>query len=96
MAGISRLGDISTGHGGYHPTPVIGASSNVITNGIGTARVGDQLAVHVKPKSPPHVPVISSGSGTVIVNGKSVARAGDPCGCGDSLSGSSGNVIAGG
>ena len=90
-----RLGDIGSNHGAWHPSPVISASGNVKTNGRGAARVGDALAPHVKPKSPPHGRSIAAGSSTVFINGKAAARVGDAISCGGKIATGSGNVFIG-
>lgn len=95
MSSVSRIGDMTAGHG-FHPTPADSGSGNVVVNGIPVVRVGDTCSSHTKPDSPPHVPVLSGGSGSVLVNGKPVVRIGDPTGCGDSMAGGSSNTTKGG
>ena len=46
MPGVVRLGDICTGHGCFPPRSNVSASGNVIVNGLGAHRVGDNWASH--------------------------------------------------
>lgn len=91
----SRLGDPSTGHGCFPPTKSVSASSNVIINGKGALRSGDNYQPH-NCKSSTHTPVQMEGSGTVIINGKKCARLGDATACGAKLMVGSTNVLVGG
>lgn len=91
MPGLVRLNDICTGHGCFPPRANVGASGNVIVNGLGAHRVGDPWAVHCCVTC--HGSSQASGSGNVIVNGQSVARIGDSVACGSSNATGSGNVI---
>jgi len=96
MAGVSRLGDVCTGHGGWPPRPIVSASPNVFCNGIPVARQGDSLASHTNPAIPEtHGGNVSGGSSTVFVNGRPLARIGDSVSCGGSIAAGSGNVFAG-
>lgn len=95
MPSVHRLGDICTGHDACPPVPLVSASSNVLVNGKGAARVGDSYASHGCLIHPPHTPVCASGSSTVFVNGKALVRVGDAVSCGGSTSQGSGNVNAG-
>jgi len=97
MPPASRLTDIGLGHGSYAPTPVCGASPNVITCSLAQARQGDCLVPHPSPSpSPPHPRSISKGSTTVFTNSKQTARIGDPIDCGGMLCTACGTVIVGG
>lgn len=90
IAGVTRLGDLSTGHYPFGPRPNDEASSNVFVNGKGVVRVGDHWAVHGT-----HDGVQATGSSSVFVNGKAVARIGDAISCGDFVAEGSSNVFAG-
>ena len=46
MPGVSRLGDVCTGHGCFPSRPSTGASPNVFVNGIPVHRQGDSWAPH--------------------------------------------------
>ena len=90
--GIARLGDKTSGHGGFHPTTIISASGDVFVNGKGVARIGDALAPHTNGKST-HGSVIAKGASNVYVNGRPCARIGDHTSCGDTIIGGSGDVF---
>ena len=97
MPSVTRLGDLSTGHGSYIPTNTTSASSNVFVNGIGVVKVGDSYAPHGSPSpSPAHGRSASGGSGSVYVNGQPIHRIGDSISCGDTSAQGSSNVFAGG
>tara|TARA_B100000745_G_scaffold298765_1_gene248087 strand:- start:3190 stop:3429 length:240 start_codon:yes stop_codon:yes gene_type:complete len=73
-------------------------SSNVLVNGIGWSREGDNNTSHLLPGSPcpSHAAPIAAGSSTVKVNSKGAGRIGDGItGCTTVAAGSS-NVFAGG
>ena len=98
MPAVSRLGDNSTGHGCFPPTPiVVDVSGNIFVNSIACATVGSKHSTHscglsVHPTSSRNV---SKGSPTVFCNGKPMARIGDTVACGDAVGQGSGNVFAG-
>ncbi|EKF9771394.1 type VI secretion system PAAR protein [Vibrio cholerae] len=77
-----KVGDIGTDHDGFPPTPVTAGSPDVKFDGQPAARVGDPLALHDKPKHPPHGRAIASGSSTVMINGKPAAITGGAISCG--------------
>ena len=65
-----------------HCSPMVrvGASTNVLVNGIGVSRQGDFNSPHLFPAGifcPPHAAPISTGSLKVRVNGKGCGRVGD-------------------
>ena len=73
-------------------------SPDVIVNGTGVSRQGDNNTSHLipGPVCPSHVAPIAVGSTTVFANGKGVGRIGDAIsGCTSVATGSS-NVFAGG
>ena len=97
MPSASRLGDTGSGHESWPATNVIEASSDVITEGVGQARVGDALASHGSPSpSPVHGRTIAAGSSTVIVNGRKAVRIGDAVACGGLLVSGASTVNIGG
>ncbi len=51
-------------------------------------RLGDPLAPHSKPDSPPHPRAIAEGSGTILIDGKPAALTGHAVGCGGVVIGS--------
>ena len=93
MPAAARKGDTDTGHDGFPPTPITSASPDVEIDGIPAARMGDALAPHDKPKSPPHGRAIAGGSSTVFINGQPAARVGDAVDCGGSIVVGSGTVV---
>lgn len=93
-SGITRLGDLSTGHGSFAPRISDSASTDVFVNGIGAVRVGDHWAVHCDSNGC-HDGVQATGSSTVFVNGLAVARIGDSISCGDTVAIGSTDVFAG-
>lgn len=75
--------DLTSGHGPWPPTgyqpPPVGASPNVMINGLFVHRVGDQTLPHysVLPVPPDlHPDVISTGYPKVLVNGTPIAITG--------------------
>jgi uncharacterized Zn-binding protein involved in type VI secretion len=99
MPAVARIGDpTTTGHGCDGVTTVIGPSTNVFTNGLGTERKGDPTAPHTILAGVvcvPHSAVINVGSPNVYVNGIPIARVGDSTDGGAIIAGSS-NVFANG
>lgn len=96
MPGVTRQGDICTGHGDWPPRASTGGSASVFVNGQPVHRQGDGWGVHCDPLQICHGGVLSAGSGTVFANGKQVGRIGDSVSCGSDVAGGSGNVFAGG
>lgn len=90
MAKVSRLGDIVTGYcsSGTHGSQsgvIISASSDVLANSIGVARIGDIVQAGCG-----HTGTIVSGALKTNANGRAIAR------IGDSFSGTySGTIVAG-
>lgn len=80
---VSRIGD-STNEG----KPVKIGSSNVFSNGIPVARVGDTVGCEDSGDRP-----IISGSPNVFVNGIPVSGVGDSTGCPSTLVEGSSNVF---
>lgn len=102
MPSIARTGEaVVTGHECDTTTTLDvthGNSSNVYSNGLGIACLGDPTVEHlvkVGDSCVPHVATITSASGSVFINGIAVARTGDACDSGYISSGS-GNVFVGG
>lgn len=91
MPGAVRLNDVTVGHSGFPPTELITSSSNVIINGRGSVRLGDDIKIHCNRSC--HDGKVSSASPNVFVNGRAKARIGDSISCGDSIKSGSANVI---
>lgn len=89
----ATIGDIGTDHDGFPPTPIIEGSQDIIIDNKPAARVGDALAPHAKPGSPPHNRAITTGSTTVFFNGKPAAITGSEVGCGGVIIGGSSVII---
>ena len=96
MPAATREGDNDTGHDACPPRGLAGHSPNVIINGKGAGRVGDNYPPHSCPTHPPHAGVIAQGSTTVFINDKPAGRIGDPVSCGGSVAQGSPNVFIGG
>lgn len=96
MALVCRLTDIDTGHDECPPTAVTSASSNVIIEGEGAARVGDSLASHGCVIHVTHGRSIVTGDTTVIVNGRKLAKVGSAISCGGTMASHAATVDAGG
>lgn len=95
MAGVLRLGDMSTGHSGFPPRPNISASSDVFVNGIPAHREGDAWAVHCNSTPTCHAGVLTPLPRQVFVNGLILGSIGDPISCGDIAATGSMDVIVG-
>lgn len=93
MAGVTRLGDLASGHGCWPEHPSIEASSDVFVNGIPVVRVGDAYQPHTCVTT--HGGSLATGSSTVFVNGKPIGRIGDLVSCGSTVIEGSENVFAG-
>ncbi|GAA4497432.1 type VI secretion system PAAR protein [Pseudaeromonas paramecii] len=85
---IALLGDMGTDHDGFHPSPIISASPDVLLDNKPVARQGDALAPHTKPKHGPHPRSIAGGEASVLINGKPVAVTGSDISCGGVVIGS--------
>ena len=98
---MSRIGDKTTGHGPYPPRPAKEGSADVLINGIGAVRVGDEYEPHGKPggrhaSGSDYKQTAMEGSATVFVNGKPAVRIGDPVDKdGDAVAAGSTNVFVG-
>jgi uncharacterized Zn-binding protein involved in type VI secretion len=105
MPGIAVIGDMSTGHGAWPPTPMI--SSPIKKTKFNGARPGVvdniecQFAPHSLPNgSSPHPNTgagqekdrcVKSGSSKTKIEGYVIARIGDPLYCGDVIAEGSNN-----
>lgn len=89
----ATIGDIGTDHDGFPPTPIIEGSQDIIIDNKPAARVGDALAPHARPNSPPHDRSIATGSSTVFFNNKPAALTGSEVDCGGTVIGGSSVII---
>ena len=94
LRGVSRLGDITTGHG-CHP-PVIGstASPNVFVNRMPAHKVGDKTVPHTCGQDA-HFDVMSKGSSRVFINGTEAMTIGGLLTPGGTMAEGSHNVFIG-
>ena len=95
MPAAARRGDAGVPHCSAYV--IATASSDVLINGRGAARVGDVSSKHLRPakKCPPHVAPIVTGSSSVFINGRPAATVGSKlAGCTVIATGS-GDVIIG-
>lgn len=95
MPGVTRQGDITTGHAPcFPPRPPTSWSPNVFCNDLPVIRVTDTYAPHATPPCIPHDGFLSVGSPNVFCNDLQLGRIGDPVSCGDYVAIGSTNVIA--
>lgn len=73
---LSRIGDITTGHGCYAPSVGVTASVNVKVNGVFAHKVGDTFTPHTCGTDV-HPDVASVGSTKVMINGQPAMRLSD-------------------
>tara|TARA_B100000029_G_scaffold434837_1_gene448480 strand:+ start:1845 stop:2144 length:300 start_codon:yes stop_codon:yes gene_type:complete len=76
-SGISRLGDMESGHQCWHPVKTVTGSANVMINKVPANKVGDITKTHKCGKKPPHPDKCSKGSKTLLINKKPAMRIGD-------------------
>lgn len=101
MPAIVRIGDMSTGHSCFPPTPMaVSPVSKTFINGVnpGVVDSGSQHVAHscgntVHPNS---TRTHSSGSSNTFIEGKPAARIGDNISCGDAVGQGSPNTFVGG
>jgi uncharacterized Zn-binding protein involved in type VI secretion len=91
----ARLHDLGSGHMCYPPHDVIKASENVIINGQGAARDGDELNKHCCLIDCHDKGTIKATSSTVLINGMKAGRIGDRVTCGGAMMTGSSNVLIG-
>lgn len=94
--GISRLGDLESGHDCWFPVPTVTASKNVLVNKIPACKQGDTTSIHTCGDKPPHFDKIVKGSKKVLINKRMAARIGDPLTGGAVMAAGSHSVLAGG
>jgi uncharacterized Zn-binding protein involved in type VI secretion len=97
MPAAARLGDPGIPHCG--PYVIATASTDVVINGRGAARIGDISTPHLRPGGRScvvHVAPIITGSSSVFINGRPAARQGDALGACTRVALGSFNVNIGG
>jgi uncharacterized Zn-binding protein involved in type VI secretion len=102
MPGITRIGDQSTGHGCFPPTPLIASPvSKTFVNGARVGVVSPQsyhathscgITVHPQPAARSYV----QGSSNTFIEGFPATRIGDNIQCGDAVAQGSPNTFIGG
>ena len=90
---MSRIGDITTGHGCHAPSIGITASPNVLINGLPAHKVGDTFSPHTCGNDV-HSDVAVVGSVRVIINGTGAMRLGDTLAPGGAMAEASWTVFA--
>ena len=90
---MSRIGDITTGHGCHAPSIGITASPNVLINGLPAHKVGDTFSPHTCGTDV-HSDVAVVGSVKVIINGTGAMRLGDTLAPGGAMAEASWTVFA--
>ena len=73
---LTRIGDITTGHGCYSPSVGVTASVNVKVNGVFAHKVGDTFTPHTCGTDV-HPDVAAVGSKKVFINGQPAMRLAD-------------------
>jgi uncharacterized Zn-binding protein involved in type VI secretion len=81
---VSRLGDITTGHGCYSPSTGVTSAKTVFANGLPVHQVGNTFTPHTCGQDV-HPDVLVGGSAKVIVEGQPVSRLGDALAPGGAL-----------
>lgn len=88
MPAVSRIGDMSTGHGCFPPTPISSTPvSKTRFNGILAAVVSSQHTTHVCGNTvhAGGARAISQGASKTFIEGNPAARIGDDIACGDTV-----------
>lgn len=98
MAGIVKLGAMTTGHACWPPTMVAQGSPNVFVEGLPAVAMGHMAIPHVctSPSFPVHPASVAQGSSNVMINGAPAARMGDMLTCSDMIAQGAGTVLGGG
>lgn len=96
MPAVSRLGDMSTGHGCFPPTNLITTPvSKTYFNGklAGVVDSGCKFAAHICGNTTHNssIRIPSSGASKTYIEGKKAARIGDDIQCGDAIAEGSSN-----
>lgn len=94
LTGMSRLGDITTGHGCHAPVIGATASPNVMVNKMPAHKVGDTTVPHTCGTDV-HPDVMSVGAATVMVNGSPAMKIGGLLTPGGTMAEGSHNVFIG-
>ena len=95
MMPCSITGDMSIGHAGFTPSPIVPTTATVLVMGVPPHVLGDSIQIHILGQSA-HVGTISKASTTVLANNKGVARMMDKGNCGAMILGTGAMVMVGG
>ena len=91
----SITGDMSIGHAGFSPSPIIPVGvTTVLVMGVPPHVKDDEIGVHVLGNSA-HGGTIGKGSSSVLAGGKGVARLMDKGDCGALILGTGATVMVG-
>ncbi|MDP7368349.1 MAG: hypothetical protein QGH83_13960 [Candidatus Pacebacteria bacterium] len=91
----SITGDMSMGHTGFSPSPIIPTTVTVLVMNVPPHVTGDQIVIHILGNSA-HPGAIGPASTSVMAQSKPVARMMDKGACGAMVMGSAATVIVGG
>jgi len=95
MMPVSITGDMSIGHAGFTPSPIVPTTATVLVMGVPPHVMSDAIGIHILGQSA-HAGSILNVSTTVLAGGKGIARMMDKGDCGAMLLGSGATVMAGG
>ena len=95
MMPCSITGDMSIGHAGFTPSPIIPTTATVLVMGVPPHVLGDSIQIHILGQSA-HVGTIGKASTSVLANNKGVARMMDKGNCGAMILGTGAMVMVGG
>ena len=94
MMPCSITGDMSLGHAGFTPSPIVPTTATVLVMGVPPHVLGDSIGIHILGQSA-HIGTIAKASSTVLAANKGVARMMDKGDCGALLLGTGGTVMVG-
>ena len=94
MMPCSLTGDMSIGHAGFSPAPIIPLTATVLVMGVPPHVKDDEIGVHVLGNSA-HGGKVAKVSTTVQAGGKGLARLMDKGDCGSLILGTGATVMVG-
>jgi len=93
MAGVARIGDVTTGHGLYGPQTIMTGNLKVLVGGRPIAVINSIVSLHCVGFAC-HYSNIASASLKVFVQGTPIVRIGDVIACGGMVATGYDKVIA--